>query len=60
MAHRGRPARATRRVPMCGNLAGAGTIVGELAKGGTVGEIPGQAGNDGERLGKMGDCERDR
>ena len=34
VAHRGRPARATRRVSMCGSLAGAGTMMGEFGEGG--------------------------
>ena len=34
VVHRDRPARPTRRVPMCGSLAGAGTMVGEFGEGG--------------------------
>ncbi len=50
VAHRGRSARAIRRVPMCGSLAGAGTMVGEFGEVGYPWERfpvkPGMTGRD--------------
>jgi hypothetical protein len=47
VAHRGRPARATRRVPMCGSLAKWGNGVRVWRERGQSGESSAKGGNRG-------------